>query len=124
MNIRPIKTQKDHRHALQRIDDLLDSEHTADLDELDVLSILVRDYESTHCPMPPPEPIAAIEFVMEQRGLTRQELQQVLGCTRGRVSELLNRERTLTINHIRALHRAWDIPWSCLLGEDLEQTGS
>ena len=124
MNIRPIKTAKDLSVALRRIDELLDSEDPKALDELDVLSVLVRDDESTHCQMPPPEPIAAIEFVMEQRGLTRADLQEVLGCSRGRVSELLNRERTLTLNHIRALHRAWRIPWSCLLGDDLEQTGS
>jgi HTH-type transcriptional regulator/antitoxin HigA len=119
-----IRTEQDHQAALRRIDELIDSEHEADLDELDVLSVLVRDYETTHRPMPPPEPIAALEFIMEQRGLTRKDLELVLGCKRGRVSEILNRTRSLSISQIRILHREWRIPWDCLLGEDLEQTGT
>lgn len=123
MTLRGIRNQHELNAALTRIDDLIDREIPEHLDELDVLSVLVRDYESTHSPMPPPEPIAAIEFIMEQRGLNRFDLQDVFGCTRGRVSELLNGERTVTLSHIRALYFKWRIPWSCLLGEETEQTG-
>lgn len=124
MNVRIIRNPQDHKKALQRIDELIDSDHPEELEELDVLSVLVHSYESEHCPMPPPEPVAALEFVMEQRGFCRKDLQAVLGCTRGRVSEILGRVRPLTLSQIRALHREWHIPWSCLMGEALEQTAS
>ena len=72
-------------------------------DRLDILATLIEAYETEHYPMDPPDPIEAIKFRMEQQGLTRKDLEEILG-TRTRVSEVLNRKRGLSINMIRAIH--------------------
>jgi len=76
---------------------------TPEGDRLDVLATLVDAYETKHYPMDPPDPIEAIRFRMEQQGLTRKELESMIGM-RGRVSEVLNGKRSLTIEMIRRLH--------------------
>lgn len=68
--------------------------------------------------------MAALEFVMKQRGLGRKDLQELLSCTRGPISEILGRVRPLTLNQIRALRREWRIPGNRLMGEELAQTGA
>lgn len=68
MKLRAIRNEQELNTALARIDELIDSEEPEHLDELEVLSLLVRNYETTHSPMPPPDPMAAIEFILEQRG--------------------------------------------------------
>jgi HTH-type transcriptional regulator/antitoxin HigA len=79
-----------------------------------VLATLVEAYEATHHPIPAPDPIAAIGFMMEQKGLTRRDLEPAIG-SRGRVSEVLNRKRPLTLPMVRALSVLLDIPTDVLV---------
>jgi len=104
MQIRPIKTRADHRAALKEIERLVDAKPgTAAGDRLEVLTTLVDRYESEHEPIDPPDPIDALLYHMESRGLTRRDLEPFLG-SRARVAEILNRRRALTIEMIRKLH--------------------
>lgn len=110
MKIAPIKTKADYEAMLSEIDRLMDAERdTPRGDRLDILVTLVEAYESHHWAIDPPDPIDAIEIRMEQRGLTRRDLQQILGSS-GRVSEILNRKRSLSIEMMRRLHAELDIP--------------
>ena len=118
MTIRPIRNEKDHAAALRRIEALMDAEPgTAAGDELDVLATLVEAYEDRHFPIDEPDPIEAIRFRMEQDGLTRRDLQRFIG-PRGRVSEVLDRQRPLSLRKTRALHRELGIPLESLIGRD------
>jgi HTH-type transcriptional regulator/antitoxin HigA len=115
MEIRPIRTEEDHRSALARIDALLESEPgTPEADLLEVISTLVAAYEDKHHPIPPPDPIDALVYYMESRGLTERDLRPYLG-TRGRVWEVLNRRRALSITMIRNLNQQLGIPAEVLL---------
>jgi len=116
MEIKPIKTNADHRAALAEIGRLMDAEKdSADGDRLDVLATLVEAYEAKRFPIDPPDPVAAIEFRMEQRGLTRRDLEPMIGG-RGRVSEVLSGKRALSLAMIRRLHEGLGIPAEALLG--------
>jgi HTH-type transcriptional regulator/antitoxin HigA len=118
MNVRPIRTQRDHAAALRRIDELMDAEPgSVASDELDILATLVQVYEDRHFPIADPHPLDAIRFRMEQLGLTRKDLEPLLG-SRGRVSEILNGRRALSIQMIRTLHRELGIPLESLVGRD------
>jgi len=109
MVIKPIKNETDYRAALAQIDVLGDPDDGSEAyDLLDVLVTLVEAYEAKHHPMSPPDPIAAIEYEMEKRGLTRHDLEAVIGPS-GRVSEVLNRQRPLTVTMIRRLHSTYHI---------------
>src|SRR6266704_3541467 len=102
--VRPIRTKRDYEAALREVERLWGAKAgTRDGDRLDVLATLVDAYENEHYPMDPPDPIEAIKFRMEQQGLTRRDLEGILG-TRTRVAEVLNRRRGLSINMIRRLH--------------------
>lgn len=104
MSVRPIRSEADYDAALAEIEKLWGARSgTPEGDRLDVLATLVDAYEAEHVPMDPPDPIEAIRFRMEQQGLTRKDLERVLG-TRTRVSEILNRKRSLSIGMIRRLH--------------------
>ena len=104
MQIRPIKTKADHRAALKEIEQLMDAKPgTPAGDPLEILTTLVDRYESQHEPIEPPDPIDALRYHMESRGLTRRDLEPFLG-SRARVAEILNRRRPLTIDMIRKLH--------------------
>ncbi len=117
MQIKPIKTAEDHRAALARIEQLWDAEtNTPEGDELEVLATLVRAFEETHYPIATPDPIEAIKFRMEQQGLEDKDLVPFLG-TRSRVTEVLKRQRRLTINMIRKLHEGLRIPLDSLVKE-------
>lgn len=117
MQIRPIRTDADHAAALRRIDELMDAEAgTREADELDVLATLVEAYEDRHVPIADPDPLAAIQFRMEQLGLSRKDLEPLLG-SRGRVSEVLNGRRALSLQMIRRLNRELGIPLESLVGE-------
>ena len=83
-------------------------------DKLDVLITLVEAYERDHCPISPPDPVEAIKFRMDQLGLSRKDLEAYLG-SRGRVSEILNYKRDLSITMIRALHSHLNIPLESLI---------
>jgi HTH-type transcriptional regulator / antitoxin HigA len=116
MTIVPIKTARDHDRALGRIEQLMEAKPgTKAGDELDVLTTLVEAYEAKHHAIYPPDPIEAIKFRMDQLGMTRKDLETVLGG-RGRVSEVLTRKRNLSIEMIRRLHRKLHIPLESLIG--------
>ena len=116
MKLRPIKTEADHEAALERIEELMDAERDSPSgDELDVLATLVEFYESGHFPIEPADPVEAILFRMDQRGLTRKDLEPLLG-SRHRVSEILNRRRGLSVEMIRRLHEGLQIPLENLVG--------
>jgi HTH-type transcriptional regulator/antitoxin HigA len=115
MEIRPIRTDEEYRAALTKIERLWNFEPgSAEGDYVEVLATLVEAYEATHYPVPAPDPIAAIEFMMEQKGLTRRDLEPAIG-SRGRVSEVLNRKRPLTLPMVRALSVLLDIPTDVLV---------
>ena len=102
--LRLIRTDADYQAALAEIERLWGAKlGTPEGDRLDVLATLIDAYEAEHDLMDPPDPIEAIRFRMEQQGLTRKDLERVLG-TRTRVSEILNRKRSLSIGMIRRLH--------------------
>lgn len=104
MQIRPIKTKADHRAALREIEHLIEAKSgTSAGDRLEVLTTLVERYESKHEPVAPSNPVDALLYHMESRGLTRRDLEPYLG-SRARVAEVLNRRRPLTIDMIRKLH--------------------
>lgn len=116
MDIRPIKTDDDHKTALAAIERLMSSEPgTADGDQLDVLVTLVEAFERKHFLLDYPDPIDAIKFEMERRGLTIRDLEPMIG-RKNRVYEVLARKRQLTMSMIRRLHRELGIPAECLLG--------
>ena len=101
---KPIRSERDYDRALAEVEELWGAKAgTPKGDRLDILATLIEAYETEHHPMDPPDPIEAIKFRMEQQGLTRKDLEEILG-TRTRVSEVLNRKRGLSINMIRALH--------------------
>jgi len=115
MQIRPIKTKADHRAALKEIERLVDATPgTAAGDRLEILIALVDHYESRHDPIEPPDPIDALLYHMESRGLTRRDLEPFLG-TRARIAEVLNRRRPLTIDMIRKLHEGLGISAEVLI---------
>ena len=102
--VKPIRSEADYEGALAEVERLWGARSgTPEGDRLDVLATLIDAYESAHQPIDPPDPIEAIKFRMEQQGLTRKDLEGVLG-TRTRVAEVLNRRRGLSINMIRRLH--------------------
>lgn len=115
MNIKPIKTKKDYKAALSRIEGLWGAkENTPDGDEFEVLFTLVEAYEEKHYPIPPPHPIEAIKFRLEQGEVDEKELTKILGG-RSRKSEILSGRRKLSLNMIRALHKTLNIPAESLI---------
>jgi len=115
MQIRAIKTKADHRAALKEIERLMDARPGRPAgDRLEVLATLVDHYESQHEPIEPPDPIDALRYHMESRGLTRRDLEPFLG-SRARVAEVLNRRRRLTIEMIRKLHEGLGISADVLI---------
>lgn len=115
MVIRPIRTKADYRAALKEAERLWDADPgTPAGDRVDVLTTLIEAYEAAHHPIPAPDPIAAIEFMMQQKGLTRRDLEPAIG-SRGRVSEVLSRKRPLTLPMVRALSALLDLPAEVLV---------
>lgn len=115
MEIKPIRTKKDYEAALKEIERLFDAASgTREGDLLEVLATLVEAYEEKHHPIAPPNPIDAIRYYMESRGLTRGDMEQYIG-SRARVSEVLNRKRALTMEMIRNLHKGLGIPAEVLI---------
>lgn len=117
MEIRPIKTEKDYDLALGRVNALFEAKpNTNEGDELDILVTLIEKYEQIHYPIPEPDPIEAIKFMMEQIGLTDSDLGVILN-SRSRVTEIFKRKRALTIRQIRLLTENLHIPASTLIKE-------
>lgn len=115
--IRPIKNNKQHEDALARVYVLMQKEiHAAskESDELEVLSILVKEYEQKHLPIPKPNPLEAIKFRIEQMEMSEAELSAILGH-RSRKSEILSGKRKLSLSMIRKLHEQLNIPAEVLI---------
>ncbi len=115
MNIKPIKTEKDYQMALQRLEVVFDAKNgSAEGDELELLGILISQYENEHFPIDLPDPIEAIKFRMEQLDYNQNDLARVIGL-KSRVSEILNRKRKLSLDMIRKLHEVLNIPTDVLI---------
>ena len=115
VNVRPIRTEADYDAALARVAELMDArEGTPEGEELDVLADLVEVYEDRYFPMGYPDPVAAIEFCMDQQGLAPRDLAPYIG-SRARVSEVLSGKRSITMSMARALHEHLGIPATVLL---------
>lgn len=113
--MRPIHSAAAHTRALREIDRLMGAKpRTAAGDRLDILVTLVQAYEAERFPIAAPDPIEAIRFMMEQKGLTRRDLESTIG-SRARVAEILNRRRPLTLNMIRDLSALLEIPADVLI---------
>jgi HTH-type transcriptional regulator/antitoxin HigA len=113
--IKPIRTDADHAAALAAIESLWQAAPgTPEHDRLEILAMLVDDYESRRWPIQPADPVDLIRYVMEQRGLTRKDLEAALG-SRARVSEILNRRRPLTMKMAWRLHETFGIPADALI---------
>ncbi len=124
MDIRPIRTKADYCAALKEAERLWDTEPgTAEGDHVDVLVTLIEAYEAKHYPIAAPDPIAAIEFMLEQKGLKRRDLEPAIG-SRGRVSEVLNRKRPLTLPMVRALSKLLQIPPDILVQDYKTQSAA
>jgi HTH-type transcriptional regulator/antitoxin HigA len=115
MEIRPIKTEADYEAALAEIEALFEAKPgTPEGDRLEVLTTLVEAYEDAHYSIPSPDPIEAIRYYMESRGLVRRDLEPYIG-SRARVSEILNRRRPLSLTMIRRLNKGLGIPADVLI---------
>lgn len=116
--IRPIRTEEDYEVAVAEVHRLWGAEDgTADGNCLDLLLVLVDAYEAEHDAIDPPDPIDAILQRMEDRGMSRADLGVLIGAGSGRVSEILNRHRPLTIHMIRKLVVGLGLSEHCLLQE-------
>jgi HTH-type transcriptional regulator/antitoxin HigA len=115
VHVQAIRNDRDHARALEQIEQLWGAEALSpEADLLEVLVTLVDAYEARYHAIALPDPIEAIKFRMEQAGLSRADLEPILGG-RGRVSEVLNRRRKLSIEMIRRLHSELGIPAEVLL---------
>jgi HTH-type transcriptional regulator/antitoxin HigA len=118
MDIRPLKTEADYQAALKEIETLMHAtEETPEGDRLDVLVTLVEAYEARHYPLDLPDPVEAIKFTMEQKGLTVKDLEPMIGRT-NRVYEILNHKRPLTLKMIWRLHKGLGIPAESLIRQE------
>jgi len=115
MKLKLIKNDKQLNEALERANQLWDTKsNTPERDELEILSLLIEKYEEEHYPIPASDPIEAIKFLMEQNNLSRKDLQPFIGSM-GRVSEILNRKRDLSLSMIKRLHHGLKIPYESLI---------
>jgi HTH-type transcriptional regulator/antitoxin HigA len=117
MELKPIKTKDEYKTALREIEVLFDvPDKTPEADRLEVLVMLVEKYEAHHYSIPAPDPIDFLNYAMETRGLTRKELEPYIG-SRGRVAEVLNRARPLTLAMIRLLSEGLKLPADVLIAD-------
>lgn len=115
MDIKPIKTDADYRAALKEIESLMMAKpETPDGEKLDVMVTLIEAYEARHFPMELPDPVAAIKFEMDRKGLTVKDLEPMIGKS-NRVYEILNHKRSLTLKMIWKLHEGLGIPAESLI---------
>ncbi|GAB1537866.1 DNA-binding protein [Scytonema sp. NUACC21] len=113
--LRPIKNETDYRAALNEIERLFDAEpDTAEFNRLDILTTLVEAYEQRHYPIEAPEPIEAILYYLESRGLSSRNLEPIIGSEK-EVADILNRKKALTLDMIRHLHGSLSIPADVLI---------
>ena len=122
MELHIIKTEEDYNKAMNIIDSLIDSPvGSEEAERLELLSILVEDYENKHYKIEAPDPIEAIKQRAEQLGLTRKDLERSIG-SRGRVSEILNKKRKLTLSMIKRLNKNLHIPADILIKDTTKKT--
>jgi HTH-type transcriptional regulator/antitoxin HigA len=115
MELKPIKTEKDYRNALNRLEVIFDAPiNTKEGDEAEILSLLVENYENEHYPIEAPDPIEAIKIRMEELNMRQKDLVGVIGG-KSRVSEILNRRKKLTVEMIRKLEQILQISASVLV---------
>lgn len=115
MEVKLIKSKKDYKVALERLELIFDSKKgTKEGDELELLSIIINDYESRVFPISNPDPIEAIKFRMEQMGFEQNDLANIIGL-KSRASEILNRKRKLTLEMIRKISSVMNIPTEILI---------
>lgn len=115
MKIKPIKNEDDYQNALKRLEEIFDAKRGTDEgDELEILSILIDNYENEHFPIEMPDPIEAIKFRMEQLGMKQKDLAEIFGF-KSRVSEILNKKRKLTLEMVRKLNTELHIPTEVLI---------
>jgi HTH-type transcriptional regulator/antitoxin HigA len=117
MNIQPLHSKENYQEALARIDEIFDAEpNTPKGDELEILGVLVDEYEENHFSIEAPSPIEAIKFRMDQLGMAQKDLAKILG-SKSRASELLSGKRPLSLNQIKILFKKLDIPVEVLIQE-------
>ena len=115
MKIKPIKNEQDYQNALSRLEQIFDAKpETPKGDELEILSIVIDNYENERFPIGMPDPISAINFRMDQMGLKQKDLVEMIGF-KNRVSEIMNKKRKLTLEMIRKLHSSLHIPTEILI---------
>ena len=115
MNLKPIKSDKDYRNALERLEVIFDAPiDTQEGDEAEILSLLIENYENEHYPIAAPDPIEAIKIRMEELNMRQKDLVGIIGG-KSRVSEILNRRKRLTVDMIRELERILQISASVLV---------
>lgn len=115
MDLKPIRTKAEYKVALAEAEALWDApEKSPEADRLEVLSLLIQNYEARHHPIPDPDPIAFLHHVMEARGLTRKDLEAYIG-SRARGTEILNRVRPLSLDMIRHLSAGLGLPAAVLI---------
>jgi HTH-type transcriptional regulator/antitoxin HigA len=118
MHIKPIRNEQSYNEALARIDALISTdpvEGSVEYDELDIVSTLVDNYEETHYPIAPPDPIEAIKYIMQERGLNKEDLVQYFEGDKRLVSEVLNNRHELSKRVIKSLHEGLGIPYEILM---------
>jgi HTH-type transcriptional regulator/antitoxin HigA len=119
MTIKPIRNDEDLRAAFERLETIFQApEGSPEADEMEVLVTLVEAYENRHYPIGPADPIEAIKFRMEQQGLAAKDLEPYIGSS-GRVSEVLNRKRPLSLRMVKRLHDGLKIPYESLLSQSV-----
>ncbi len=115
MNIKSIKTEEDYNLALKRLEVVFNApKGSPEGDELEILGMLIDQYENEHFPIGLPDPIEAIKFRMEQMGYNQSDLANIVGL-KSRASEILNRKRKLSLEMIRQLHEKLNIPTDVLI---------
>lgn len=117
MNIKPIRNDDELMAAFRRLEEIFQAEEgSAEADEMEILVTLIEAYENKHYPIGPADPVDAIKFRMDQQGLTPRDLEPYIGPS-GRVSEVLNRKRPLSLRMIKRLHDGLRIPYESLLAD-------
>ncbi|MEN8226871.1 MAG: helix-turn-helix domain-containing protein [Bacteroidota bacterium] len=116
MTIKPIKSEEDYQSALLRMEEIFHAEEgSPEGDEAEILVLLIEKFENEHYPIEDPDPIEAIKFMMEQNGLKKKDLAEIIGY-KSRVSEILSRKRKLSLEMMRNLHDKLNISYESLMG--------
>lgn len=117
MNITIIKSEEQYQKYLSRMREIfMATNDSVNSDELDLLALVIEKYEDDNFPIPTPDPIDAIQFIMEQNNMTDRDLARILN-SRSRASEILNRKRKLSLLHIRKLVKELHIPAEVLIAD-------